>query len=287
MRPLVVVVVDVDGVVSPVHGVTRWSDDVVVGNVFGPVHVSPALNAHLDALARVPGVQCLWLTSWSPEMGASMDAFPGRAWAALNPGDTSTSARTWRKLEALEQWLVRHATGGRGATAAASPVGSVVWLDDDLRHGARKAACRRRLDALGVDSLLVVQRVNEGLTPQQMLQVGEWVRRRVETTDRHLLDQPWPGHADGGRAARLAGGAVRLRLGRVALSALLAGDDPVRRCVAPGAHHPLPRPVGRVVKASPQQPPQISMSGQVAPRVSMQQGHNHCGDARATGQSAS
>jgi hypothetical protein len=35
-------IVDVDGVISPVHGLTEWGDDVVAGNVFGPVLVPRA-----------------------------------------------------------------------------------------------------------------------------------------------------------------------------------------------------------------------------------------------------
>src|SRR4051812_18450683 len=52
-----VVIVDVDGVVSPVHpSGTTWGDEVVAGQVFGPVLVSPRLCAHLDALDLVAGV---------------------------------------------------------------------------------------------------------------------------------------------------------------------------------------------------------------------------------------
>ena len=41
-------VMDVDGVVAPVHGKTAWGDDVVAGRLFGPVLVSPTLCARLD-----------------------------------------------------------------------------------------------------------------------------------------------------------------------------------------------------------------------------------------------
>lgn len=197
MRP-VLVVVDVDGVVSPVDvsgdpGPTLWGDDVVVGNVFGPVLASPSLVAHLDALSQVPGVRCLWLTSWSPEMRSRMNPFPGRTWPALMWEDVVPAGmagrRRWWKLVALERWLAAGAAGSDDA--AAERVESVVWLDDDLRHGARKAACRRRLDAVGAESLLIAPRRSVGVTPQEMLQVGEWVKSRVEESDRHLLDVAW------------------------------------------------------------------------------------------------
>ena len=50
-------VVDVDGVVSPVHGHTAWGDDVVAGHVFGPVRVSPAMCARLDEIAELPNLR--------------------------------------------------------------------------------------------------------------------------------------------------------------------------------------------------------------------------------------
>ena len=70
-------IVDIDGVVSPVHGRTAWGDDVTAGNVFGPVLVSPGLCARLDDLAQTPGLSCWWLTSWSVKMRAAMRPFPG------------------------------------------------------------------------------------------------------------------------------------------------------------------------------------------------------------------
>jgi hypothetical protein len=73
------IVFDVDGVVSPVHpvGGSAWTDEQVVGNVFGPVLASPRLCVKLDALDRAPGVGCWWLTSWRSDMRARMTVFPG------------------------------------------------------------------------------------------------------------------------------------------------------------------------------------------------------------------
>lgn len=186
----VVVAVDVDGTLSPVHGVTPgpWSDEVVVGDVFGPVHMSPSLARHLEGLAVVPGVQCVWLTSWSPEMRSGMRSFPGSSWPSLSP-DPPLSGRTWWKLTMLERWV---AESNQSADGRGDPrVGSVVWLDDDLRHGARRGACERRLDQLGVELLMVAPRTAVAVTPREMLEVGEWVKRRIAKTDRHLVDVPW------------------------------------------------------------------------------------------------
>ena len=55
-------IVDVDGVVSPVHGATAWGDDVDGGMRHTPV--SPLLNGRLDALGDRPDVLPMWLTSW-------------------------------------------------------------------------------------------------------------------------------------------------------------------------------------------------------------------------------
>src|SRR3954468_20938219 len=74
------VIVDVDGVVSPVHGHTAWGDDELAGNVLGPVLVSPSMCAQLEALTSRAGVSGWWLTSWSAETRVAIRPFPGRMW---------------------------------------------------------------------------------------------------------------------------------------------------------------------------------------------------------------
>lgn len=55
-----VVIVDVDGVVSPIHPVASpWGKLVRAGTVFGPVLVAPAVCDRLDALGRRSGVVLL------------------------------------------------------------------------------------------------------------------------------------------------------------------------------------------------------------------------------------
>ena len=71
-------VMDVDGVVAPVHGTTAWGDDVVGGRLFGPVLVSPTPCARLDVIAAAPDVTGFWLTDRPPEARARMDPLPGR-----------------------------------------------------------------------------------------------------------------------------------------------------------------------------------------------------------------
>jgi hypothetical protein len=160
------VVVDVEGVVSPVHGHTAWGDDVVAGNVFGPVYTSPAMCRRLDELALVPGVSCWWLTSWTPQMRARMDPFPGRDWPVVadQPSVGSGPGRgRWWKPEALEAWLARH-----------GDVTAIAWCDDHLRPGARAAAVRRRLASRGVDALLIAPDTAVGLTPDHLAALTAW-----------------------------------------------------------------------------------------------------------------
>jgi hypothetical protein len=158
-------IVDVDGVVSPVHGRTAWGDDVTAGNVFGPVLVSPGLCARLDDLANTPGLSCWWLTSWSVKMRAAMRPFPGRRWPVVaDQSQAPMRGRTWWKLAALEIWLGQHAE-----------VLGLAWCDDDLR-GGRPAAVRRRIAARGIDPLLLAPRTSLGLTPEHLDLLEAWGR---------------------------------------------------------------------------------------------------------------
>lgn len=163
--PPCVVVVDVDGVVSPVHPVvdrTGWGDEVTAGTVFGPVLVSPALCGRLDAIADRPGVQCMWLTSWSREMRAAMQPFPGQTWPTIADERSVSSGQRWWKLVALEAWLEEH-----------PEVASVCWLDDHLRNPSRAASIRRRLSLSSVGVLLVSPRTQVGLTPADLARIEE------------------------------------------------------------------------------------------------------------------
>lgn len=160
-------IVDVDGVVSPVHGRSRWGDDLVAGQLFGPVFVSPALCARLDLLDRAPDLSCCWLTSWSAAMRARMDPFPGRAWPVIaEQDDVPVTGRAWWKLTALEAWLDCH-----------PEIGALAWCDDDIR-GGRLPAVRRRLATRGLASLLLTPRVTVGLTPAHLDVLEAWVHDR-------------------------------------------------------------------------------------------------------------
>jgi hypothetical protein len=165
-------VVDVDGVVSPVHGHTAWGDDVVAGHVFGPVRVSPTLCARLDQIAELPNQVCVWLTSWSEQMRKAMDPFPGRTWDTVPPV-TCSSAWGWWKRVALEAWLDEH-----------PDIDALCWLDDHLRPPARAALVRSRLTARGINTLLLAPRTAIGLTPQHLDRVEEWLQGNAANRER-------------------------------------------------------------------------------------------------------
>ena len=159
-------VVDVDGVVAPVGGHTVWGDDVVAGDVFGPVLTSPSLCERLDRLADAPGVACWWLTSWSAQMRAGMTPFPGRAWPTIGEGRGEVPQRPgsarWWKLAALRRWLGSH-----------SEVTSLAWCEDQL-SGRDAEVVRRWLALRGVESLLLVPATAVGLTPSHLAMLDAW-----------------------------------------------------------------------------------------------------------------
>lgn len=165
--PNIAVILDVDGVVSPVHPDTLpWGDEVRVGDVFGPVLVSPTLVARLDALHRHPGVECWWLTSWTSTMRARMDLFPGRDWGVVAEGGDFPGSHGWWKLECLAEWL------------SARSLTSLAWADDDLR-GGRCGAVHRVLSVAGVDQVLLTRpRTAVGLTPEHVSRIEHWVDAR-------------------------------------------------------------------------------------------------------------
>jgi hypothetical protein len=191
--PSKLLILDVDGVVSPVHpvpGTLPWRDEIEVGDVFGPVLVSPTLCARLDRLAQHPDLSCVWLTSWTPGMRARMKCFPGRTWPDIgqpqrNPtgGPERDHETEWWKWRALRSWLDTH-TG----------ISRIVWCDDDIGstaqrqppqpdpEGARRSAASDEpleslaertavwgyLDNRRITSWLIAPRVDIGLTPRHL-----------------------------------------------------------------------------------------------------------------------
>lgn len=163
--PPTIVVVDIDGVVSPIHGPTDWGDDVAAGHVFGPVSVSPTMCARLDALEDHPDVACWWLTSWTSAMRAAMDPFPGRRWPVIADGADigRIPGRRWWKLTALTAWLEQHPETRR-----------LAWCDDDLRPPARRSMVLRELESRGLRARLIAPPTSVGLTRDQVTDLENW-----------------------------------------------------------------------------------------------------------------
>ena len=183
-------IVDVDGVVSPVHGATAWGDDVDGGPGLGDVPVSPTLNARLDTLGRRSDVVAAWLTSWDAKMRSPM-RFPGAEWPTVahqwswsgQPVYDGTAAREragerwtdheWWKWWALDSWLDRH-----------PDIDTVVWCDDHLSLAffefhdeydvevngvlTRATYARIELERRGLRALIVAPATNVGLTPDDI-----------------------------------------------------------------------------------------------------------------------
>lgn len=188
-----VVIVDVDGVLSPVHPTgPTWEDEESAGYLFGPVLVSPTLSRRLEDLHQRDGVECCWLTSWTAEMRADMTGFPGRRpnreWRAVVDGvpvnvsdDSEPEGAGWWKLDALLEWL-----------RANPDITAIAWLDDHLnaqgefdgfREG-RLDVVRAALAEAGITHThLVCTSTEVGLTPADMDELEQWVTRLHPVTE--------------------------------------------------------------------------------------------------------
>lgn len=155
-------ILDVDGVVSPVAESSAWPD-------FRPVPGAPywlRLSRSMgDALAAL-SARRLWLTTWD---GAANDwVAPGLGWSPLpvidrprSPGDPPGRA----KLAGLRERLA----------AADRPPSLVVWCEDWLARPAFRAAAERLLQ--GRAHRLVAPEPRTGLTPGELATVREVLGR--------------------------------------------------------------------------------------------------------------
>ncbi|MEI2715369.1 MAG: hypothetical protein V9G04_19275 [Nocardioides sp.] len=204
-QPHAALVLDVDGVVSPVHGSTAWGDDVdgygAGRGGIGNVPVSPRLNTALDDLARRPGVTAAWLTSWSRQLREGM-VFPGRNWPVVahacpdsgppvfDEGAASRRAgerwrdNRWWKWWALDAWLRERPW-----------IDTVVWCEDHLsralwdhdndvdgpRDGAltQGAVAYVELKRRGIHALLISPATDTGLTPGDLARVRDFLDGRL------------------------------------------------------------------------------------------------------------
>jgi hypothetical protein len=186
-------VMDADGVVSPIHGSTAWGDDVEAGQLFGPLWVSPSVCRRLDQLASLPHVLPVWLTSWPPDFRQAMSPFPGQDWpdAGLRTHNPD-AAGGWWKWNVLWDWLSHH-----------DRIDRLAWCDDHLTpthlaHVSRRGDLARRsaarlpdnddecfgpvairsdLELCGITPLLIAPETTTGLTPAHLETLERFVRR--------------------------------------------------------------------------------------------------------------
>lgn len=122
--PRIALVVDVDGVVSPIDGPTSFGDDQIAGHMLGPVPISPTLTSRLDAIADLPHVTAVWLTSWPASNRLTMTGFPGRDWPDLKPPPPPAEPldpNHWWKPALLRRWL-----------DAQPHLRRLIWCDDGI-----------------------------------------------------------------------------------------------------------------------------------------------------------
>jgi hypothetical protein len=150
---------DVDGVVCPFGptGTSPWGSAWSVANA-GMLEVAYAgeLVAGLNGLARLPGLRCVWLTSWEdmaprylcPALGLDGGRWPWLVAAGAGEG--------WWKLAALQEDV-----------AATTPNG-IVWIDDQLRYEQDAQAWA---DILGARILAISPDPRRGISPAELAAV--------------------------------------------------------------------------------------------------------------------
>jgi hypothetical protein len=160
---------DVDGVVCPfgATGRTPWGSPWRLGNA-GLLEVAYAreLVEGLNELARLPGIRCVWLTSWEdmapqylcPAIGLNAGTWP---YLAAEAGGTGEN---WWKLRAIQADLGRFGTD------------ALVWIDDQLNY-EREAQAWARI--LGRRIMMVSPDPRRGISPDELAAVKSFLEGPV------------------------------------------------------------------------------------------------------------
>lgn len=160
---------DVDGVVCPfgATGSTPWGTEWNLANA-GMLEVaySAELVSGLNGLARLPGLRCVWLTSWedmAPQYLCPAIGLAGGRWPWLGAGGVG-AGEGWWKLAALQEDV-----------AATTPNG-IVWIDDQLRyeHDAQAWAA-----ILGARILAISPDPRRGISPAELGAVSAFLGEPV------------------------------------------------------------------------------------------------------------
>jgi hypothetical protein len=150
---------DVDGVVCPfgASGKTPWGSGWSLANA-GMLEVAFAgeLVDGLNRLARLPGLRCVWLTSWedmAPQYLCPAIGLAGGRWWSWLTAAGAGSGDGWWKLTALQEDL------------DTSPPDGIVWIDDQLRYEREAQAWAA---FLGARILVISPDPRVGISPAEL-----------------------------------------------------------------------------------------------------------------------
>ena len=160
---------DVDGVVCPfgATGTTPWGTGWSLANA-GLLEVAYAgeLVAGLNGLARLPGLRCVWLTSWedmAPRYLCPAIGLDGGRWPWLTAEGAGAGEGGW-KLTALQEDV-----------AATTPNG-IVWIDDQLRFEQDAQAWA---GILGARILAISPDPRRGISPAELAATSAFLSEPV------------------------------------------------------------------------------------------------------------
>ncbi|MFE4834715.1 HAD domain-containing protein [Arthrobacter sp. NPDC056691] len=166
MENTVTLYLDVDGVVCPFGptGATPWGSAWRFAYA-GMLEVAYAaeLVAGLNRLSLLPGLRCVWLTSWeelAPAVLCPVTGLNGSSWPVLT-ADGAGGGAEWWKLEAIQADVGRHAPE------------RIIWVDDQLAFEGRAQAWAR---ILGRRALLVSPDPRTGLSRGDLADIHEFAR---------------------------------------------------------------------------------------------------------------
>lgn len=167
--PRVSLYLDVDGVVCPFGA----ADNTPWGSVWNyafagmlEVAYAPELVEALNGLVGIPGLRCVWLTSWeelAPGVLCPATGIDGAEWPVLTADGAGTGSDWW-KLEALQSDL------------EASGTDRIIWADDQLAFESQAQAWAR---ILGGRALLVSPDPRRGLTPLDIEAIRGFAEQQV------------------------------------------------------------------------------------------------------------
>ncbi|WP_062203211.1 HAD domain-containing protein [Demequina salsinemoris] len=179
----VLLLLDVDGVISPMappgsHG-GSWPEAsweiAPVGGMLGTEY-STEMIGQLRRIASLPGVDGAWCTTWGPMAPKRLAPVIGlgRRWPALEPGphESHFCGPGWWKAARAREEVARH--------------DAVVWVDDLIdpwREALDDAGLAGPESWPGGRLLAVSPAPDEGLSPQDLAEIGAFVRHALRANE--------------------------------------------------------------------------------------------------------